>query len=234
ERTGAARGARGAAGRAGRGRAAAPVPRPGHAARGGGSPGSGERRVLPRQGAPGRALPAPRRVARRAVGAGRAARGRGRRGPAAGAPAARRLSEGGRMSIERTGPGSATDAARARDDASGPREAREPAPREQTDRFRDALEHARHRAGPAAQPGGDAGAAEGEAGDGATLREGARADAVHRARDGGGEGGGNSGQDAADAEARLLDPALAWQAQHALRGDAPLAAPAAVGASNAV
>src|SRR5690606_11992421 len=85
-----------------------------------------------------------------------------------------------------------------------------------------------------AQPGGDAGAAEGEAGDGATLREGARADAVHRARDGGGEGGGNSGQDAADAEARLLDPALAWQAQHALRGDAPLAAPAAVGASNAV
>lgn len=138
------------------------------------------------------------------------------------------------MSIERTGPGSATDAARAREDASGPREAREPAPREQTDRFRDALEHARHRAGPAAQPGGDAGAAEGEAGDGATLREGARADAVHRARDGGGEGGGNSGQDAADAEARLLDPALAWQAQHALRGDAPLAAPAAVGASNAV
>ena len=137
------------------------------------------------------------------------------------------------MSIDRSSQSSAADAARARE---GTQEARErpPANREQTDRFRDALDHARQGVQQQPQRLGEDQAEVVEHGDGAELRQAATEDAVHRA--GGrerGDGGGHA-HDGAEGEARLLDPALLWQAQHALRGDAPAAMPAPVGASNAV
>lgn len=135
------------------------------------------------------------------------------------------------MSIDRTSQSSAADAARARE---GTQEARErpPANREQADRFRDALDHARQGVQQQPQRLAEAPAEGVEQGDGAELRQTATEDAVHR---GSGRGdGGSQAQDGAEGEARLLDPALLWQAQHALRGDAPAAMPAPVGASNAV
>lgn len=139
------------------------------------------------------------------------------------------------MSIERSSSQSSTaEAARSRE---GTQEARErpPANREQTDRFRDALDSARQGVQSQPQPkeqGEAKGGIEHGEGEAAELRQTATDEAVHRASDRG-DGGGH-GHDGAEGEAKLLDPALLWQAQHALRGDAPLAAPAAVGASNAV
>lgn len=137
------------------------------------------------------------------------------------------------MSIERSSQGSATDAARAREGTTEARE-RPPANREQSDRFRDALDHARQGVQQQSQRTGEArmdGAGEAE---GAELQQTATEDAVHRAseRGRGGDGGGHDG--GSDAEMKQLDPAMLWQAQHALRGDAPTAMPAPVGAGNAV
>src|SRR5690606_39889215 len=106
--------------------------------------------------------------------------------------------------------------------------------REQSDRFRDALDHARQGVQQQSQRTGEArmdGAGEAE---GAELQQTASEDAVHRAseRGRGGDGGGHDG--GSDAEMKQLDPAMLWQAQHALRGDAPTAMPAPVGAGNAV
>src|SRR5690606_33399043 len=127
---------------------------------------------------------------------------------------------------------SAADAARAREGTAEARE-RPPANREQSDRFRDALDHARQGVQQQAQRPGE-GQAEAGHGDSAEVRQTVTDDAVHRAgeRERGDSGGQAS--EGADGEARLLDPALLWQAQHALRGDAPAAMPAPVGASNAV
>ena len=138
------------------------------------------------------------------------------------------------MSIERTHHSSAAEAARGREGTQDARE-RPPASREQTDRFRDALDQARQGVQPLPQRADDAGLdqAEGDAG-AAEQRQAATADAVHRAGERAHGDGGGQGQDGAEGEVKLLDPALLWQAQHALRGDAPAAMPAAVGASNAV
>ncbi|MEN1928796.1 hypothetical protein WCE37_07340 [Luteimonas sp. MJ250] len=138
------------------------------------------------------------------------------------------------MSIERSSQSSAADAARAREGTSEARE-RPPANREQSDRFRDALDQARQGVQQQSQRMGEAqmdGAGDAE---GAELHRSATQDAVHRAgeRGRGGEGGGHDGG-GAEAEMKQLDPAMLWQAQHALRGDAPAAMPAPVGASNAV
>ncbi|WP_133000193.1 hypothetical protein [Luteimonas arsenica] len=142
------------------------------------------------------------------------------------------------MSIERSSSQSSTaEAARSPE---GTQEARErpPANREQTDRFRDALDSARQGVQSQPQPkeqGEAKGAIEHGEGEAAELRQTATDDAVHRASDRGERGdGGGHGHDGAEGEAKLLDPALLWQAQHALRGDAPAAMPATVGASNAV
>ncbi|MBJ6979130.1 hypothetical protein [Luteimonas sp. MC1895] len=134
------------------------------------------------------------------------------------------------MSIERT-QSSASEAARAREGTAETRE-RAPAGREQADRFRDALDGARQ--GVQSQPQ----QAQATAGEGATEEPGQQQtvtrDAVHAARDG--DRGGGHGQDGSDGEAKLLDPALLWQAQHALRGggEATPAMPAPTGASHAV
>lgn len=134
------------------------------------------------------------------------------------------------MSIERSNTSSAAEALRSREGAQEARE-RPPANREQADRFRDAIDQARQ--GGQQQAQGDAGIehADAEAGE---LRQAATDDAVHRAgdRDRGGEGSGQRHD--GEGELKLLDPAQLWQAQHALRGDAPAAMPAPVGASNAV
>lgn len=138
------------------------------------------------------------------------------------------------MSIERTQT-SASEAARAREGSNETRE-RAPASREQTDRFRSVLEGARQ--GPAQQlqsqaNGAGAALAQGEADDAGHAAT-VTADAVHGAGEGEREGGGQ-GHDGGDAELKVLDPALLWQAQHALRGaDTPPAMPAPTGAGNAV
>lgn len=135
------------------------------------------------------------------------------------------------MSIERSSQSSATDAARAREGTPEARE-RPPADRGQAERFRGALDQARQ--GVQQQPQGRAEAAiePGEADTGEAQRT-AVADAVHR--EGGDARGDTGGQPHdADGEARLLDPSLLWQAQHALRGDAPAAMPATVGANHSV
>jgi hypothetical protein len=138
------------------------------------------------------------------------------------------------MSIERSNHSSAAEAARSREGTQDARE-RPPADREQTDRFRDALEHARQGVQQPPQRLGEA-EPEVEAGEGETvdLRQAATGDPVHRSGERERGDGGGHGQGSADAEVTLLDPALLWQAQHALRGDAPAAMPAPVGASNAV
>jgi len=136
------------------------------------------------------------------------------------------------MSIERT-QSSASEAARAREGTTEGRE-RPPADRAQADRFRNALEGARQ--GGQQQPQATHPGAEGTPADEARPGQTVTADAVHGAGHGEREGGGGQGHDGGDGEARLLDPALLWQAQHALRGAEamPVAAPAATGASNAV
>lgn len=136
------------------------------------------------------------------------------------------------MSIERTHQSSAAEAARARE---GTQEARErpPADREQADRFRDALDHARQGVQQQPQRLGEADVEQGE-GDTVEVRQTATDDAVHRAGERERGDGGGQGQGGAEGEAKLLDPALLWQAQHALRGEAPAAMPAPMGASNAV
>lgn len=136
------------------------------------------------------------------------------------------------MSIDRTQHSSAAEAARARE---GTQEARErpPVDRERTDRFRDALDHARQGVQQQPQGLGEAEMEQGEA-EAGDLRQTATGDAVHRAGERDRGDGGGHGQGGAEGEAKLLDPALLWQAQHALRGDAPVAMPAPVGASNAV
>ena len=135
------------------------------------------------------------------------------------------------MSIERT-QSSASEAARAREGTGEARE-RTPADPAQADRFRSALDGARQ----GVQQQSQQGQAEGgePAGDEAGLVRTATEDAVHAARDGEREHGGH-GQDGGDGEAKLLDPALLWQAQHALRGGGETAAamPAPTGASTAV
>ncbi|MEN1941247.1 hypothetical protein WCE39_09155 [Luteimonas sp. MJ174] len=138
------------------------------------------------------------------------------------------------MSIERSSQSSAAEAARAREGTSEARE-RPPADRMQSDRFRDALDQARQGVQQQPQRMGEArmdGAGDAE---GTQPQQAASADAVQRAgeRGRGGEGGGHEGG-GAESEMKQLDPALLWQAQHALRGDAPAAMPAPVGASNAV
>ena len=136
------------------------------------------------------------------------------------------------MTIDRT-QSSAADATRAREGTAEARE-RPPANREQTDRFRDALDHARQGVQQQPQRPGEAQAEGVEHGDGAQLRQTATEDAVHRAGERGRGDGGGQAHEGAEGETRLLDPALLWQAQHALRGDAPVAMPAPVGAGNAV
>jgi len=140
------------------------------------------------------------------------------------------------MSIERT-QSSASEAARAREGANDGRE-RTPANREQTDRFRNALDGARQAVQPQAQQQPQQGpvGADGPAPEDGAPSQAATADAVHAAREGDREGGGGHGHDGGNAEAKLLDPALLWQAQHALRGAEamPAATPAASGASTAV
>ena len=141
------------------------------------------------------------------------------------------------MSIERSSTStSAADAARSREGTQDARE-RPPADRNQADRFRDALDTARQ--GVQAQPQPKEGEARGEVdpgeGDAEGMRQAATDGAVHRAGERErGDGGGGHAQEGADMDARLLDPAMLWQAQNALRADAPVAMPAAVGASNAV
>lgn len=139
------------------------------------------------------------------------------------------------MSIERT-QSSASEAARAREGAAEGRE-RAPASREQSDRFRSALDGARQAVQPQSQQQAQQGmaAADGGATEDGAPAQAATADAVHGAREGDREGSGGHGHDGGD-EAKLLDPALLWQAQHALRSaDAmPAATPAATGASTAV
>ena len=135
------------------------------------------------------------------------------------------------MSIDRTSsPGSAAEAARAREGTTEGRE-RPPASRAQADRFRDALDQARQ--GGQQQARGEARAEAGDRGDDDAPPT-ATGDGVRHAgqRDRGDGGGGRDGS--AEAEGRLLDPALLWQAQHALRGEGPAPMPAPVGASNAV
>src|SRR5690606_24786293 len=153
---------------------------------------------LPGQGAPGRAGEAPGCLARRTVRA-RDAPGRGRcRRPAAGPPSGRGLSPEDAMSIERTNTSSAAEAARAREGTSEARE-RPPVNREQTARFRNALDQAGQGVQQGPQRLGEArpeGAAEG--GGGAELRQTATADAVQRADEGGRGDGGSQGQDGAD------------------------------------
>lgn len=143
------------------------------------------------------------------------------------------------MSIERSSQSSAAEAARSREGTGESRE-RPPVPREQTDRFRDALQGARQQAQPQSQPQGkgEQGAAalagQGEAADASQT---GTAEAVHRAGADGrrGDGGGGHAHDGAAGEPTLLDPALLWQAQHALRGaEAAPAMPAATGASTTI
>lgn len=137
------------------------------------------------------------------------------------------------MSIDRASQSSAADAARAREGTPEVRE-RPPANREQTDRFRDALDHARQGVQQQPQRLGE-GQVEVDHGDSAELRQTVTEDAVHRTGERErGDSGGQANDGAEGGEAKLLDPALLWQAQHALRGDAPAAMPAPVGASNAV
>jgi len=137
------------------------------------------------------------------------------------------------MSIERssTQGTSATDAARSREGTQDVRE-RPPASREQADRFRDALDHARQ--GVQQQAQGEAGIEHGDA-EAGELRQAATDDAVRGAGEHDrGDGGGGHARDGSEGDLKMLDPAQLWQAQHALRGDAPAAMPAPVGASNAV
>lgn len=134
------------------------------------------------------------------------------------------------MSIERTQT-SASEAARAREGSTESRE-RPPATREHADRFRNALDGARQGVQSQSQQGG---AAAGEAAaEEPGMRQVATDGAVQGARDGDREGG--QGHDGGDGEAKLLDPALLWQAQHALRGSGETAPamPAPTGASTAV
>lgn len=139
------------------------------------------------------------------------------------------------MSIERT-QSSASEAARAREGASEGRE-RPPAAREQTDRFRSALDGARQGVQQQAQSQSQQAMAgpDGAGADDGAPSQAATGDAVHGVREGDRDGGGH-GHDGGDGEAKLLDPALLWQAQHALRGAEamPAATPAATGASTAV
>ena len=141
------------------------------------------------------------------------------------------------MSIERT-QSSASEAARAREGATEGRE-RTPANREQSDRFRSALDGARQgvQAHSQQQPQQATAGADGSAAEDGGPSQAATADAVHGAHEGDREGGGHGhGHDGGDGEAKLLDPALLWQAQHALRGAEamPAATPAPTGASTAV
>lgn len=133
------------------------------------------------------------------------------------------------MSIERSNSTSAAEALRSRE---GTQEARErpPASREQADRFRESIDHARQGVQQQAQGHAAIEPGEGEAGE---PRQAATGDAVQRAGERDRGDGGGQRQDG-EGEMKLLDPAQLWQAQHALRGDAPAAMPAPVGASNAV
>lgn len=140
------------------------------------------------------------------------------------------------MSIERT-QSSASEAARAREGSTEGRE-RPAATREQTDRFRNALDGARQGVQPHSQQQAQHQATVGPEGSGADdggQGQVVTADAVHGAREGDREGGGRN-HDGGEGEAKLLDPAQLWQAQHALRGaeTPPAATPAASGASTAV
>lgn len=138
------------------------------------------------------------------------------------------------MSIDRTSQSSAAEAARSREGTPEGRE-RPPASREHADRFRDALDHARQgvQSQPQRQGEADQGLEHGDI-EGAELRQDATTDAVHRADGREGRGEGDGGHDGTQAEAKLLDPALLWQSQYALRAEAPAAMPAPVGAGNAV
>ncbi|MBB6600456.1 hypothetical protein [Luteimonas sp. MC1825] len=132
------------------------------------------------------------------------------------------------MTIERSSSTSASDAARSREGGETTRDVRPPAQPEHIERFRHALDQVRDN-GKGGQSDATASAAE-------PGEEGARVD--EGLRIGGREGHGHEQrQDSGhgdQAETTLLDPALLWQAQNALRGEAPQAMPAPVGASNAV
>lgn len=131
------------------------------------------------------------------------------------------------MTIERSSSTSASDAARSREGSETTRDVRPPAQPEHIERFRHALDQVRDN-GKGGQSEATATAESGE--EGARVDEGLRI--------GGREGHGHEQrQDTGhgdQADTTILDPALLWQAQNALRGDAPQAVPAPVGASNAV
>ncbi len=132
------------------------------------------------------------------------------------------------MTIERSSSStSASEAARSREGSESTRDVRPPAQPEHIERFRSALDQVRDN--------GKGGQAE-AAGTAESAEEGARVDEGLRigGREGHGHEPGREGGHGDQAETTTLDPALLWQAQNALRGEAPQAMPSPVGASNAV
>jgi hypothetical protein len=132
------------------------------------------------------------------------------------------------MTIDRSSSStSASEAARSREGSETSRDVRPPAQPEHIERFRSALDQVRDN-GKGVQP--EAAATDGAGEEGARVEDGLRIGG----REGQGHEPGHDGGRGDQAEANLLDPALLWQAQNALRGEAPQAMPAPVGASNAV